>query len=59
MDLRSGNEDRKAQSKCIDMISYKEGLELTNEIKAVTYIECSTKYLQGVNIMIDEAIKQC
>ena len=41
MDLRGGNsrnEDRKAQSKCIDMISYKEGLELANEIKAVTYI---------------------
>lgn len=41
MDLRGGNsrnEDRKAQGKCIDMISYKEVLELANEIKAVTYI---------------------
>ena len=41
MDLRGGNsrnEDRKAQGKCIDIISYKEVLELANEIKAVTYI---------------------
>jgi hypothetical protein len=41
MDLRGGNsrnEDRKAEGKCIDMISYKEVLELANEIKAVTFI---------------------
>lgn len=60
MDLRginSRNEDRKPQSKCIDMISYKEVIDLANEIKAVTYIECSAKYLQGVNIVIDEAIR--
>ena len=41
MDLSGGNsrnEDRKAQGKCIDMISYKEVLELANEIKAVTFI---------------------
>ena len=60
MDLRGGNsinEDRKAQSKCIDMISYKEGLELANVIKAVTYIEYSATYLRKVNIVIDEEIR--
>ena len=38
-------------------VSMREGISVAKKIKAVQYFECSSKTLQGVENVFDEAVK--
>ena len=55
MDIRNTNNESTVGNK--KMISYKEGLALSKQIKAKHYIECSAKTIVNVKEVFDAAIR--
>lgn len=55
VDMRNSNNKSTVGNK--KMISYKEGLALSRQIKAKHYIECSAKTIENVKEVFDAAIK--
>lgn len=41
----------------MEVVSYEKGLNMANSIKAVAYIECSSKTRKGVSTVFMEAIR--
>jgi GTPase SAR1 family protein len=53
--MRNSNDESTVGNK--KMISYKEGLALSRQIKAKHYIECSAKTMVNVKEVFDAAIR--
>merc|ERR1712051_518986 len=58
LDLREDKETiEKLKDKRLDPITYPQGLAMAEDVGAVKYLECSALTANGVNTVIDEAIR--
>ena len=58
LDLRDDGETiEKLREKRLSPISYTQGLQMTKEIGAVKYLECSALTQKGLKTVFDEAIR--
>ena len=58
LDLRDDSETiEKLRERKLSPISYSQGLQMTKEIRAVKYMECSALTQKGLKTVFDEAIR--